>query len=36
MRATFECTWEDMIAKLDANIASVIHTLTGYIVIKER
>ena len=35
MRATFKCTWDNMIARLDANMASASDAHTGWTVAKE-
>ena len=35
MRATFKCSWDNMIAKLEANMASASDAHTGCTVAKE-
>ena len=35
MRTTFKCTWDNMIARLEANMASASEAHTGWTVVKE-
>jgi hypothetical protein len=35
MRTTFKCTWDNMIARLEANMASASEAHTGWTVAKE-
>ena len=35
MRGTFTCSWDNMIARLEANMASASEAHTGWTVVKE-
>ena len=35
MRATFKCTWEEMIARLEHNMSTISAAHTGWTVAKE-
>jgi hypothetical protein len=36
MRGSFKCSWDNMIARLEANMASASNAHTGWTVAKER